>query len=118
MQSGIPVTLRTAPDAVRYAGLGFLDAMLNQAAQCVPEAAFARIIDCGVHAALAHQAMTDYGADIAFSGPSKTRAKLESIAAQTKTTLHGPRTQRRTLDLLDSQNPFTDCLHYLEQHKP
>jgi len=80
LQSGVPVTLRTAPDAVRYAGLGYLDAMMNEAAKCVPDAGFDRIIDCGAHAALAHQAMAVHQTDIAFSGPTRVRAKLASVA--------------------------------------
>lgn len=118
MQSGVPVTLRTAPDAVRYAGLGFLQAMLNEAGSSVPAAEFTCVIDCGEHAAHAHQALAAQGADIAFSGPRKVRLKLESIAAQTKTRLHASKAPGDALDLRDSNSPFTDCLHYLVQRRP
>ena len=55
--AGVPVTLWSAPGAAAYAGLGFLRAVLSQAAEAVPEADHDAVVDCRGSAVLAHEAL-------------------------------------------------------------
>ena len=111
------VTLRSAPGAARYAGLTFLKALFDGAAQACPEAHHSVILDCGSDAALAHRAMVMGFRRIAFTGPGAMRDKLAQIAAKCGAKLAPTHAPADTLDLLDSHDPAGSCGAYLELRK-
>ena len=111
------ITLRSAPGAARYAGLAFLKALFDDAAQACPKAHHSVILDCGGNAALAHRAMVMGFRRIAFTGPGAMRDKLAHIAAKCGAKLAPTRAPADALDLLDSHDPAGSCAAYLELRK-
>jgi len=109
--------LRSAPGAARYAGLAFLKALFDGAAQACPEARHSVILDCGGNAALAHRAMVMGFRRIAFTGPGAMRDKLAHIAAKCGAGLAPVRAPADALDLLDSHDSAGSCAAYLESRK-
>ncbi len=107
------VTLRSAPGAAHYAGLGFLRTLFEAAAEAEPEAAHDAIIDCGDDAALAHEALRLGIRRIAFSGGRSLGAKLADIASQSGAALVIGAPPKGALDLRDSANPARDCADLL-----
>ena len=111
------ITLRSAPGAARYAGLAFLKALFDGAAQSCPKAHHSVILDCGSDAALAHRGMVMGFRRIAFTGPDAMRDKLVYIGAKCGAKLAPPLAPADALDLLDSHNPADSCAAYLELRK-
>ncbi len=111
------VTLRSAPGAAHYAGLSFLKALFENAAEANPEVKHSVIIDCGADAALAHRAMTAGFRRIAFSGPRAMRDKLGQVGRKCGAELAPARAPAHILDLLDSPHPEDACGAYLGQPK-
>jgi len=113
----LPVTLRSAPGAANYVGLGFLKSLFEAAARSNPEAKHSVIIDCGSDAALAHRAMVMGFQRIAFSGPSAMAKKIAQIGKKCGARLAPARPPAHALDLLDSPHPEDACGTYLDQRR-
>ena len=86
--AGVAVTLWSAPGAASYAGLGFLGAVFDKAAEAVPEAVHDVVIDCGGSGVLAHEALSRGFAGVAFTGRGAMRKTLEAIAAAQGSATH------------------------------
>ena len=78
--AGVPVTLWSAPGAASYVGLGFLEAVFEQAREAVPQACHDAVVDCGGSGVLAHEALRRGFAGVAFSGRGAMRKTLQAIA--------------------------------------
>ena len=114
---GDAIALRSAPGAANYAGLAFLKALFDGAAQACPGARHSVIVDCGTDAALAHRAMVMGFRRIAFSGPGAMRDKLAQIALKCGAKIAPARPPADALDLLDSHDPAGACAAYLQRRK-
>jgi len=114
---GLAITLRSAPGSAHYAGLAFLKALFDGAAQACPKAHHSVILDCGDDAALAHRAMVMGFRRIAFAGSGAMRDKLAHIAAKCGAKLAPARAPADALDLLDSHDPAGTCAAYLKLRK-
>ncbi|MEC9453696.1 MAG: hypothetical protein VYE58_01290 [Pseudomonadota bacterium] len=110
--------MRSAPGAANYAGLAFLKALFDGAAQACPETRHSVIVDCGADAAVAHRAMVMGFRRIAFSGTGAMRDKLAQIATKCGAGLAPSRTPAYALDLLDSHDPPGVCTAYLRRRIP
>ncbi len=95
-----PVILVSATNAGIYAGPGWFRALLDAAAEAVPNADFASFLDCGDRPGAALAAIRAGVGGVIFSGRSDIAARLADIARQ-----HGVHfiTQRPAadVDLLD-----------------
>ena len=111
--AGVPVTLWSAPDAVLYAGLGFLRAVFEKAREAVPEAEHDVVVDCRGSAVLAHDALSRGFAGVAFTGRGALRKTLQAIADEQNGRLITAGPARGTLDLVHSVDPERDGAAYL-----
>ena len=115
--AGVPVTLWSAPGAAAYAGLGFLGAIFEQAADAVPEADHDTVVDCEASAVLAHEALGRGFAAVAFTGRGATRETLRAIAGSQGARLVTTRPGRGALDLAYSRAPERECAAYLAKRR-
>ena len=74
-EAGLPVRLRSAPDAAGYAGGGYLRALCD-------EVAHELVIDCGDDAGLVMAALREGCRRLAFSGSEEVAQKLADMAGQ------------------------------------
>jgi hypothetical protein len=74
-EAGLPVQLRSAPDAARYAGVGYLKALSE-------EVGHELVIDCGDEAGLVMAALREGCRRLAFSGSEEVAQKLADMAGQ------------------------------------
>lgn len=114
---GLNITLRSAPGAAHYAGLGFMKALFESAAGTNPRAKHSVILDCGADAALAHRAMVMGFHRIAFSGPRAMRDKIAQIGRKCRAEMAAPRAPSHSLDLLDSHHPEDCAGAYLDRRR-
>lgn len=103
--AGVPVTLWSAPGAAAYAGLGFVGAVFEQAAEAVPQACHDAVVDCGRSGVLAHEALRRGFAGVAFSGRGAMRRTLQAIAEAEGRRLLTTGPGRGALDLAASDAP-------------
>ena len=115
--AGVPVTLWSAPGAAAYAGLGFLRAVLSQAAEVVPEAEHDAVVDCRGSAVLAHEALSLGFAGVAFAGRGAMRKTLQAIADEHGGRLVTAGPGRGALDLGHSAAPERDSADYLANRR-
>ena len=106
----VPLTLRSAPGAAAYAGVGFLKAAVDQAAGGGDIEA---VIDCGEDAGTALAALRAGWSRVVFSGPPDTLEKLADIAAQQGARVAAPDAEAAALDLLDVADPLAACREFL-----
>ena len=115
--AGVPVTLWSAPGAASYAGLAFLRAVFEKAAEAVPEADHDAIVDCRGSGALAHEALSrDFGG-VAFTGRGAMRKTLQAIADGQGNRLVTAGPGRRALDLAHSSDPARKSADYLANRR-
>jgi fructose/tagatose bisphosphate aldolase len=74
-EAGVPVSLRSAPDAAFYAGVGYLKALCD-------EVGHELVIDCGDDAGLVMAALREGCQRLAFSGSEEIAQKLADMAGQ------------------------------------
>ena len=74
-EAGVPVRLRSAPDAAFYAGVGYLKALGD-------EVGHELVIDCGDDAGLVMAALREGCRRVAFSGSEGIAQKLADMAGQ------------------------------------
>ena len=115
--AGVPVTLWSAPGAVAYAGLGFIGALFEQAADAVPEAEHDIVVDCEASAVLAHEALGRGFAAVAFTGRGRMRQTLRAIAGSQGARLVTARPGRDALDLAHTQAPERDSAAFLAKRR-
>ena len=113
--AGVPVTLWSAPGAASYAGLGFLEAVFEQAREAVPQACHDAVVDCGGSGVLAHEALRRGFAGVAFSGRGAMRKTLQAIADAEGRRLLTTGPGRGALDLADSDAPERASAAYLAE---
>ncbi len=115
----VPLTLRSAPGAAAYAGVGFLKAVVDQAMAdgVLGDGDIEAVIDCGEDAGTALAALRAGWARVVFSGPADMLEKLADIAAQQDARVDGPDRQSATLDLLDVADPLAACRDFLGGEK-
>ena len=111
--AGVPVTLWSAPGSASYAGLGFLEAVFEQAQEAVPEADHDAVVDCRGSAVLAHEALSRGFAGVAFTGRGAMRKTLQAVAHGQKGRLITAGPARGALDLAQSADPERDSAAYL-----
>ena len=110
----VPFILQSAPGAAAYAGVGFLKAVVDQAAG---DGDIEAVIDCGEDAGTALAALRAGWARVVFSGPADMLEKLADIAAQQDARVVGPDTEATALDLLDVADPLAACRDFLGREK-
>lgn len=81
-ETGVSITLQTAPDAIFYAGSLYLLNMFKQAQEAYPHAKAIFILDCGDAGAEVISAIQDGHKNIKSSAKPEIRAKLRAIAEQ------------------------------------
>ncbi len=107
----LPVTLLSASGAAAYAGAGWFDAVLRQAAAAVPSANFTAVLDCGDRADLVQAALRQGLRNVAYAGPKELARRLADIAGAQGATLHLARPE--ALDLRDVADPERACRDWL-----
>lgn len=110
-ESGLSVTLYTAPGAAAYAGVTYLAAVVNRARQAFPSALADAVIDCGADAGTVQAALRTGWKSVLFRGRSDVADKLAAIAGQ-----HGAclaREGQTAIDLLDQDDPLGSCRSWL-----
>ena len=114
-RTGSAVTLRSAPGAVAYAGLGYFKALFDDAAAAHAATRHGVVLDCGDDGARAHRALVIGFRQVAYGGPARIGAKLADIAARlgAKIVRGGP--PPGALDLRDSGDPLGAATAYLER---
>jgi hypothetical protein len=102
-----PIELWSAPGAAAYAGAGWFDALVRQAAREHPAAAFIAVLHCGDRADLVQAALRQGLRHVCYTGARATAVRLADIARQYRATLH--RRVPRALDLLYVEDPPAAC---------
>jgi hypothetical protein len=74
-EAGVPVSLRSAPDAAGYAGVGYLKALGDEVRHEI-------VIDCGDDAGLVMAALREGCRRLVFSGSGEVAQKLADMAGQ------------------------------------
>jgi hypothetical protein len=105
--ASFPLTLRSAPAAAGYAGVGWFAALAAILAERHPSLEATLILDCADEAGTAMGALRRGIVHIRFTGAPETAAKLASIGAILDTDT------RPALDLLDAADPEDACRRWL-----
>jgi len=103
----VPLTLRSAPGAAGYAGVGWFAALSSILAEKHPTLSATLILDCADEAGTAMGALRRGIRHIRFTGPPEVAAKLASIGAILDTDT------RPALDLLGNADPEAACRCWL-----
>ncbi len=104
---GLPLTLRSAPGAAGYAGVGWFAALAAILAEKHPTVPATLILDCADEAGTAMGALRRGIGHIRFTGPPETAAKLAALGAILDTDT------RPALDLLGLADPEAACRRWL-----
>jgi hypothetical protein len=72
---GLPIALRSAPDAAAYAGVGYLKALGDLVGHEI-------VVDCGEDAGLVMAALRTGCRRVAFAGPAAVSQRLAEMAAE------------------------------------
>ena len=108
---GVPVTLASAPGAAAYAGPGWFQEVVAQAAAEVPRADCQAVIDCGERAGDVLLALRLGLERVRFTGKKDAAKKLAAIAEQQGATLITGRLE--ALDLRGAADPAAACRDWL-----
>ncbi len=111
---GVPVTLASAPGAAAYAGPGWFQEVVAQAAAEVPPADWEAVIDCGERAGDVLLALRLGLERVRFTGKTAVAKKLAAIAEQQNATLITGRLEG--LDLRGTADPYAACRDWLAPH--
>ena len=95
-----PVVLLSAPGAAAYAGAAWFKALVALARERWPAASATAMLDCDDRAELVQGALREGLADLVYTGPAATAARLADIAGQ-----QGARLYRRRPESLDIARP-------------
>jgi hypothetical protein len=104
---GTPLTLRSAPGAAGYAGVGWFAALAAILAEQHPALQTTLILDCADEAGAAMGALRRGIRHLRFTGPSEVAAKLTAMGAILDSDT------RPALDLLDNADPEAACRRWL-----
>ena len=108
---GVPVTIVSAPGAAAYAGPGWFQEVVAQAAAQVPQADCQAVIDCGERPGDVLLALRLGLERVRFTGKKAVAEKLAAIAEQQGATLITGRLE--ALDLRGAADPLTACRDWL-----
>jgi hypothetical protein len=108
---GVPVTLASAPGAAAYAGPGWFQELVAQAAAEVPQAACQAVIDCAERPGDVLLALRLGLERVRFTGKRDVARKLAAIAEQQGATLITGRLE--ALDLRGAADPAAACHEWL-----
>jgi hypothetical protein len=108
---GVPIQLRSAPDAAHYAGVGYLKALGDEVGHDL-------VIDCGDDAGLAMAALREGCRRLAFSGSEEVAHKLAEMAEQLGAELRHETTAPETLVLSPEAEARTTVLARLRSGDP
>lgn len=75
-----PLILMASQETAALMGAAWFKALLDAAAEAVPDASFSGILDCGAAAGRAMEALELGILDVVFTGPSDVAEKLAAIA--------------------------------------
>jgi fructose-bisphosphate aldolase, class I len=105
---GLPVELRSAPDAAAYAGVGYLHALGEAAGQAL-------LVDCGEDAGLVMAALRSGCRKLAFSGSGELFQRLADMAAQASAELTDESAAPALLALMPDDDARARCLAWLSR---
>ena len=108
---GRPVVLLSAPGAAAYAGAAWFKALVALARERWPAVDATAMLDCGDRAELVQGAMREGLADLVFTGPAATAARLSDIARQQGARLH--RRRPESLDIARPERALAACRDWL-----
>jgi len=108
---GVPVTLASAPGAAAYAGPGWFQEVVAQAAAQVPQADCQAVIDCAGRPGDVLLALRLGLERVRFTGKKAVAEKLAAIAGQQGATLITGRLE--ALDLRGAADPEGACHAWL-----
>jgi len=108
---GRPVVLLSAPGAAAYAGAAWFRALVALARERWPAAAATAMLDCDDRAELVQGALREGLADLVFTGPAATAARLADIAGQQGARLH--RRRPESLDIARPEQALAACRDWL-----
>ena len=113
---GVPVTLRTAPDAIGYAGAAYLKKIFDIARSEYEDTPAAAMLDCGDNGAAALNAIRTGWAGILFTGRLSLRERVRAVAARH----HVVYLDRRipALDPRTYANTESACREWLADREP
>jgi hypothetical protein len=103
----VPLTLRSAPGAAGYAGVGWFAAIASILAEKHPTLSATLILDCADEAGTAMGALRRGIAHLRFTGPPEVATKLTALGAILDTDT------RPALDLLGHADPEAACRCWL-----
>ncbi len=109
---GVPVTLASAPGAAAYAGPGWFQEVVAQAAAEVPRADCQAVIDCGERPGDVLLALRLGLEKVRFTGKKDVAKTLAAIAEQQGATLITGRLE--ALDLRGVADPTAACRAWLD----
>ena len=109
---GTPVTLVSAPGAVRTGGAGWWRELIEQARGQVPDADSRSLLDCANEPGMALAAIREGVEAVTITGNADMLRRVGDIARQSGVALHTP--APADLDLAHSRNPVADCENLLE----
>jgi hypothetical protein len=108
---GRPVILLSAPGAAAHAGAAWFKALVTLARERWPAAEATAILDCNDRAELVQGALREGLADLVFTGPAATAARLADIARQQGARLY--RRRPESLDIAQPERALSACREWL-----
>jgi hypothetical protein len=108
---GRAVVLLSAPGAAAYAGAAWFKALVALARDRWPAALVTAMLDCDDRAELVQGALREGLADLVFTGPAATAARLADIARQQGARLH--RRRPESLDIARPEQALAACRDWL-----
>ena len=84
VETGMPLELHSAPDAAASLGPHWFQKILDAIEEEFPDLQVVGILDCGASPGYALAALRQGLKRIRYSGPKKTREKIQDIAQQQK----------------------------------
>jgi len=88
--AGVAIVLMSPPGAGATLGPGVFKAMTDEAMAAYPETTAAAVLDCAAEAGIALAAIRHGCPHIAIDLPKDVAAKIEDMAAQSRTVVHVP----------------------------
>ncbi len=113
---GVPVTLRTAPDAVGYAGAAYLKKIFDIARGEYENTPAAAMLDCGDNGAAALDAIRTGWVGVLFTGRRSVRERVRAVAARHRVVYLDHRVP--ALDPRVCADAESACSEWLADRKP
>lgn len=108
--AGVPIELRSAPDAAAYAGVGYLKALAEAVGQEI-------LIDCGEDAGVVMAALRTGCRRLAFTGPPEVAHRLADMAREVGATLVLENDPPDALQLAPEDDAGAQCRAWLEPRR-